>query len=392
MPGLKEKLNEIERLRKLRDEADEKLYKTKLELFALKRATVKSKNSEINYSSDNLKQISELRAKIAELEAELNSINISLSETDVLTGRISEKESFIKYLKDKIEVIEAKISSINLQIEVLSQVTPPNERKIRDASAEKEQLHGLLGELQQSLSKAEDEIKSLQRQRVEVIKGRQSLINRKNEILAELERLKSQLADATSQTPGGEDLADKQKKLNREYEDSKKKYNDKCSELSDLIKTIYIKQHPRDLIGELDDTIPFLLFPLRIETRFITDRPQKELWIRVYPDDIAVHTHEKILTDSEINAGELYWLRFLSAELSPSEAENIKKDAWSKLASVYTPQRSAWIAKETFPSNWSDILSQYLDKTLIFVLNDINPDIADEITEQLKTEEDRERF
>ena len=40
--------------------------------------------------------------------------------------------------------------------------------------------------------------------------------------------------------------------------------------------------------------------PVRIETRFMTNLDPAELWIRIYPDDIAIHTHEHELTDEEI--------------------------------------------------------------------------------------------
>ena len=36
-------------------------------------------------------------------------------------------------------------------------------------------------------------------------------------------------------------------------------------------------------------------------------RAARELWVRVYPDDIAVHTHEKALTRDEADAGVEYW-------------------------------------------------------------------------------------
>src|SRR5689334_12200230 len=53
---------------------------------------------------------------------------------------------------------------------------------------------------------------------------------------------------------------------------------------------------PRQNVGRLSDTSPFLLFPVRVETRFkIVGGPQPEvaaqrhqLWVRIFPDDCSV--------------------------------------------------------------------------------------------------------
>jgi hypothetical protein len=49
---------------------------------------------------------------------------------------------------------------------------------------------------------------------------------------------------------------------------------------------------PTGLIERWDDRIPILLLPVRVETRFMPVAGPKELWVRMFPDDIAVHTHE----------------------------------------------------------------------------------------------------
>src|SRR5829696_7810578 len=59
---------------------------------------------------------------------------------------------------------------------------------------------------------------------------------------------------------------------------------------------------PRERISELSDSIPILLMPLRIETRFkAISGPagsSGELWVRVFPDDIAVDAFETTLSES----------------------------------------------------------------------------------------------
>ena len=61
---------------------------------------------------------------------------------------------------------------------------------------------------------------------------------------------------------------------------------------------------PRTNIKFKQTDYPFLLFPLRLETRFksveVSDGSSLEqLWVRVYPDDCLVDTFEEIPSESE---------------------------------------------------------------------------------------------
>jgi len=61
---------------------------------------------------------------------------------------------------------------------------------------------------------------------------------------------------------------------------------------------------PQTAVEQLDDHIPFFLFPVRLQTRFqeLTDpetgQLRNELWLRIYPDDINIVTHEAQLNSS----------------------------------------------------------------------------------------------
>lgn len=108
---------------------------------------------------------------------------------------------------------------------------------------------------------------------------------------------------------------------------------------------------PQELIEELSDSLPFLLFPVRIETRFMSVNQGKELWVRIFPDDIAANSHEKILTLDEVKAAQNYWREMWNAaQESENDAQkNIEKGAWRALAESFGGTRAAWIAKETKP-------------------------------------------
>lgn len=82
----------------------------------------------------------------------------------------------------------------------------------------------------------------------------------------------------------------------------------------------------------LDTNVPILLLPLKIETRYVSD----ELWIRVFPDEVFLQTHDPLL-DPEEKKDALHF-KTLSA------LEDQKK-AWHKLVSKYGAYRAAWIVQ-----------------------------------------------
>ncbi len=105
---------------------------------------------------------------------------------------------------------------------------------------------------------------------------------------------------------------------------------------------------PQKLIEEWSDGTPILLLPLRVETRFKEAGAGQELWVRVFPDEVAVATHEKVLTELEEQRGIAYWKALRGAMDDKS-----RKDAWGTLADKSGANRAAWVALQTKPLNWS---------------------------------------
>jgi hypothetical protein len=116
---------------------------------------------------------------------------------------------------------------------------------------------------------------------------------------------------------------------------------------------VALQSQPWELVEGLDDRLPFLLLPVRIESRFMTVGDRKQLWVRIFPDDIAVHTHERNLTPGEINAGKIYWREVWRARQAsnPEQRQQIEKGAWRALAEAYGGTRAAWIARQTRPAS-----------------------------------------
>ena len=107
----------------------------------------------------------------------------------------------------------------------------------------------------------------------------------------------------------------------------------------------YLGQAGDGDFSSLSTQYPIALFPVRIETRFqvVTDNPR--LQIRVYPDEILADSHEPSLTQQEIDDGHAYW--------TASWANGETLEAWQTLISTRSPQRAAWVAIRTQPSNWA---------------------------------------
>jgi len=192
-------------------------------------------------------------------------------------------------------------------------------------------------------------------------RGQDEELYRVNVNLNKIERLLQKVKRKETMLPPDEN-SDALEKKKQALEQQKKQLSGALAQstknLQVAIESIYVNPHPRASIANLSDGIPFLLLPVRIETRFVTSNNTSELWLRIYPDDIAIHTHEKTLTDKEVTEGEKYWKALFEAiKNGGDKKEDLKKSAWNALASLFGSQRAAWVALSTKPGNWSNDLS-----------------------------------
>ncbi len=95
---------------------------------------------------------------------------------------------------------------------------------------------------------------------------------------------------------------------------------------------------PETDIQTLESDYPIALLPVRIETRF-----DRELLVRIYPDEVFADLHDPDLTDAEYADGVAYW-----TEAWQPAAE---RTAWARLVKRYQATRSAWIARALEPTN-----------------------------------------
>lgn len=126
-------------------------------------------------------------------------------------------------------------------------------------------------------------------------------------------------------------------------------------EHKDILKNFTDPDNKYDDLSSIDSVAngfekdkPIALFPVRLETKYIGD-PAK-LWIRIFPDDIVLKSHERPLTTMEQESGMNYWNEFYQAN-----GDEVKeRDAWERLVNVYGIERAAWIKKQMKPTNYPE--------------------------------------
>jgi len=131
----------------------------------------------------------------------------------------------------------------------------------------------------------------------------------------------------------------------------------------------------RELASGFSNEIPFLLFPLRMETRFksVNERPQ--LWVRVYPDECMVDSFEPLLSRNEVNNAARFWAEFYSAG-KPADPANPdantlarQQAAWALLVKAHGDGRAAWIAKQLRPDEATSFFPVRLPNTVILAVS-----------------------
>jgi hypothetical protein len=101
--------------------------------------------------------------------------------------------------------------------------------------------------------------------------------------------------------------------------------------------------------ASLEDAVPVLFLPVRLETRFTDAKPKqaRQLKVRIYPDQIHVDDHEPGLTRREREIGRAYWKAWKSATAARDEAAQTEAREW--LVAQLTARRAAWVARQTAP-------------------------------------------
>ena len=110
--------------------------------------------------------------------------------------------------------------------------------------------------------------------------------------------------------------------------------------------TQYEKQNAFErVLSDVLTRTPLLLFPVRLETHFRNRNSQKELCVRIFPNEIFLDYLTDSLTRQEIEDGKLFWLQWFIASGSPRR----EYEAWQVLCRKYPLYRAAWICRTMRP-------------------------------------------
>jgi len=77
-----------------------------------------------------------------------------------------------------------------------------------------------------------------------------------------------------------------------------------------------------------------------------------ELWIRVFPDDVAIDFHDAAMTNEEVEAAKHYW-RTIWAKPVGSELDSLKMGLWRSMVYSFGEQRAAYAVRTLKPSEMS---------------------------------------
>ena len=341
MPEDNQPLKDIQALRAQRTSLDRQVYHTRLELQKL-RSTLKRRAAGETPLPANDAPAQQLRLRIAALEAQLREMNAGLNEVRDAFEKAKRSNEIVATLRRQIDTIEG-----------------------HDAA----QLH----ELQRELGKAADDA-GIDQQKADAARRRQrDLESKQKDLQGQISTAERSLGKLVNQqSPGVDEVLEQIKSKEAEHGRLNGALVKSRADLHSAIGGLFVNPHPADQVGQLDDAIPFLLMPVRIETRFVTTGNIPEMLLRIYPDDIAIHTHEETLTDDEVVQGKAYWTElFAATKANGADLEDRKKAAWTHLTVLYPPQRAAWVVLSTKPTNWSDDLAAIPDAdALAFPVHD----------------------
>ena len=161
-------------------------------------------------------------------------------------------------------------------------------------------------------------------------------------------------ADDPAQVEARDGLARERAHLDAELDRLGQERDTAVATEAGLVEGFAVFTDPTTGIERLDDSIPILMMPIRLETRFKEAAPRDpgaaavdQLWVRVYPDDCWVDTFDPALTTSEFADARNYWTSIWQA----GGIEDQERGAWRTLVAAHGSGRSAWIVQSYQPGN-----------------------------------------
>jgi len=329
MASYTEILDALRKTRAERDQAKDDLYALRLKQLKLLRAQRKAAAKETVESAATSSEIARVRAKIADCAARIRQIKSSLDELNQLERALEDGNNTLRLLSQRLKELQRSLGQTRDESnrQQLANEIDLLERKIKELKAQLAELEKRLRQISSQRSKLEADQEQLEQ---------------------EIKQLEEELNRIASSAPAYEDQSGALTEITNQIPGQKKIVETKEQAVGVLIDGLFADTTPQKLIEEWDDSRPIMLLPLRLEIRFKEIAGHNELWVRVFPDEIGITTHEKILTDAEGTHGIAYW-----KNLRAAVAEADRQQAWQALVDRFGANRAAWVALQTKPLNWS---------------------------------------
>ncbi len=131
----------------------------------------------------------------------------------------------------------------------------------------------------------------------------------------------------------------------------RKRTKNEQQRLSELNAELTQVLDPRRDLAAWDGRIPILLFPVRLETRFVARGDAgKDLLVRIFPDECSVDAFEPDLSTAEVQNLRRYWCGIWKA----GGDEGLARAAWRELCAAHGAGRALYLVKQYRPLPASD--------------------------------------
>jgi hypothetical protein len=386
MTEFEDQLRIITELREHRRECDDTLYRTRIDLHRTNQQLRRAGQRQTVNDSERDRAAATLRARIARLDTQLASLREENRNVGEWLALLAGQDQLTKHLELNLTAAQDRNAKLLEQLVELRQQEQPSAEAIRSIEVDLDKLKSLIINLDDNLAKASVHRRELQDQEPAQLEKQQALQSEMETIREELRELQGNLTELLRPSfADSESLQNRHIEIKSASKQAETELIDCGFKLNAAINGLYRESHhPRKQLRNLDDRTPFLLFPVKLETIFAPVQSPRgamntELWVRIYPDEIAIHTHEKMLTDREVVAGELYWTELVSAEHLRAEQDNRRRSAWRHLVDLFGGQRAAWVARQTKPSDWETLSSDGAKKTLPDFLKQLDANFFNDV-------------
>jgi len=344
MSSYDDQVKAIRAARATRDQARDGLYTQLIEQLKLLRTQRKAESKETAADPATLAQIASLRATIAADSDQLRTVQDELAAIAGLEGKLADAQNLLQGLRADQDALAKEIAAVNASLEnpnLPADQKAALEARLTSLTAQSDALSNRIAQLREQIAGLEQQVRADRERKAQLehqAEGRQGEVAQAQVAIDRLARSGQAISDPQGQLD----------QVRRQIEERRQELNGRESAVSGLIDQFFAGQTPQTLVEHWNDAVPIMLLPLRVETKFKDAERGKQLWVRVYPDEVAVTTHEKILTDREVEQGIAYW-----KALRDAADDTTRANAWRTLADKFGANRAAWVALQTKPLNWS---------------------------------------